>query len=128
MTKPTDEQISKLPAWARERIKNLQRERDEAVKALNKWADTQTPSPFRAEEMLCTGEEQGPSAKTRYIQARALLVVHGNIELRVSLPMGASGQGITLQWGGVQRNGIEMAMIPESFQRVRIIEQSEMCQ
>jgi len=42
MNKPTPEQISKLPRWAQDHIKDLARQRETALEALNSHVDNQT--------------------------------------------------------------------------------------
>ncbi len=66
--KATQEQIDKLPKWARNHIKYLGMERDAAVRALNEYIDEQTKSAFSVTDNICSGEEKGPSRKVRYIQ------------------------------------------------------------
>jgi hypothetical protein len=39
-----DKQFEKLPKWAEEHIKTIQRERDNAVRALNDYVNSQTPT------------------------------------------------------------------------------------
>jgi hypothetical protein len=81
MDTPTPEQIAKLPAWARETIKTLQRERDVAVRTLNEFRDNDTPSPFWYDASVSTGEERGPSYKRRFVQTGQLHVEYsGAIE------------------------------------------------
>ena len=40
----TGQMLLKLPAWAQEHIKELERERDIAIRALNDYVDNQTES------------------------------------------------------------------------------------
>lgn len=55
------DKIAKLPRWAQEHIEKIGRERDQAINALNRFLDGQTPSGFYVDDCVCTGEEQGPS-------------------------------------------------------------------
>lgn len=126
MNKPTPEQIAKLPAWAREHINTLERQRSQAVTTLNEFVDRDTPSPFYFEDNPCTGEASGPSSKRRYVQAGTLVVCWRGVELRIyANDYGNSGKGIRLQWSAEHRTG-EIAFIPESFQYARLIAKDDM--
>ena len=115
MTQPDQLQLDKLPKWAQSFIADLLREREIAVRALNEYCDSTTESPFSVTELECTGEEQGPSFKTRYIQARRITVRWQGVELDVF----TADDGIRLQWGSESGRGIgEVAMIPQSFQQI----------
>lgn len=70
--------INKLPKWAQEKIRDLERERDAAVVALNEFQDKQTPSRIWTEDIVCTGEESGPTAKRNYFQTRSLEIQVGD--------------------------------------------------
>lgn len=120
--KPTTEQIAKLPRWVQEHIADLVSERETAVRALNEHLDSETPSPFRVQDLVCTGEEQGPSSKTRYIQAHRMEVVYKGIELTIYLRDNA----IELGWSSEDRAVGEVAMIPYSFQQVRLKAKEQM--
>ena len=111
---------AKLPKWAQEEFANIKRERDLAVKELNSYIDTQTPSCFRVDELVCTGEERGPSLKRRYIQAREIVAVAGDVELSIRVRNMDGRTTIDLQWG-IEMSTTEVPMIPESFQRVRLV-------
>jgi len=112
--KPTPEQIDKLPKFAQSYIRDLIRERETAIKALNDWTDTQTPQSFFIEEMICTGEEAGPSIKRRYIEGHRMAVVHKGVRLTICL----RDKEIDLQWEDERRSMKEVAMIPRSYQQV----------
>jgi hypothetical protein len=110
--------IAKLPKWAQEHIKGLERERFVAVRSLNEFTDKQTPSPFYHEDYVCSGEQQGPTKKRNYIQASSLIVESFGIELTVILR--DEEKAIDLQWVGVNLHG-HVAMIPRSFQKVYLV-------
>lgn len=116
MSKLTNEQIQKLPKFAQAYIQDLIRERETAVQALNDWTDTQTPQPFFVEEMLCIGEQRGPSLKRRYIEGHRVAVVHQGVRLSIML----RDTAIELQWEDENRGMKEVAMIPQSYQQVRL--------
>lgn len=78
-TIPTKAQIEKLPVWAQERIKCLERERDSAVEKLLEFNDEQTESNVFVQDTVCIGEgtsgresdpekKVGPTFVRRYLQ------------------------------------------------------------
>lgn len=93
---PTPEQLAKLPVWARSHIQDITREREVALRALNKYVDDQTTAPFYIEEMECTGEQRGPSFKRRYVQSTKMTVEFKGVELNIYL---RENEGIELSWG-----------------------------
>lgn len=118
---PTEEQIAKLPKWAQDHIKEITRERELSVRALNQYCDDSTPSPFEILDFVCTGEQAGPSAKARYIQAHSLRVKWRGVELRIDAnDYGVSGKGIRLQWEP-DGYGKDCAMIPLSYNSVKLV-------
>jgi hypothetical protein len=120
--KPTPEQLAKLPKWALEYVKDLENQREQAIRTLNEFVDDQTPSPFYYEDNPCTGESSGPIGKRRYIQAHNMEVFWRGVHLTISAhSYGNSGEGIHLQWEGGVRTGHDVAMIPSSYQRVRLV-------
>lgn len=123
----TAEEIVKLPKWAQEKIKDLTRERNQAVRDLNKWIDCQTPSPITVDEHPCIGENCGPSFKTRYIQATDVNFTWKGVELSVSLRDGhGHDAGISLQWSGPNHAMNHVAMIPLSYNRVQLLSKENM--
>lgn len=46
------EQIGKLPRWAQAHIREITRQRDEAIDEYNKLTDNQTPSVFYANDLF----------------------------------------------------------------------------
>jgi hypothetical protein len=122
----TDPRIEKLPAWAREHIKDLQRQRDLAVRSLNEYCDTQTPSPFFTSDMESTGEQKGPTIRKRYIQAYKIIVEHEGVSLKVMVRPGDSKK-IELQWGVAEgRITEDIAFVPCSFQAADLIAKENM--
>lgn len=113
---PTAEQIAKLPKWARDHIRDIERERDVAVRELNNHLDGQSKSPFYIDDMVCTGEEEGPTIKRCYVQTHNISVESGGIHLDVY----AREDCIEMSWGNGKYSCAEVALIPESFQRARI--------
>jgi hypothetical protein len=124
----TPEEATKLPKWAQEKVKSLSRERDIAVRELNEYLDTQTPSPVMVEEHPCIGEARGPSYKTRYIQAKDVKFVWQGVELTVSLRERGPqpDTGIQLSWSDEKRGIAHVCMMPLSFNRVQLITKENM--
>lgn len=119
---PTQEQIEKLPQWAQKHLADVKRQRDVAIRALDRYVAEQTPSPFYTEDLECTGETSGPTQRTRYIQARGISVDHAGVHLDILL---RDGQ-IDLNWGaGRWKNG-EVAAIPSSWQALRLVAKDNM--
>lgn len=112
-----DERIKKLPVWVQELIADLERQREEAIRALNQYVDNQTPSPFYINELECTGEERGLSQKTRFIQTRKMEVEHAGVRLSILLRDGK----IDLQWESVDRTSVYVAFVPRSFQSADLL-------
>jgi hypothetical protein len=79
----TQEQFDKLPKWVREYIEKIERERDTAVRTLNEAVDQQTPSIVSYTEFACTGEKQGPSPKTVYVQTHQIDFEYNSMKLSV---------------------------------------------
>ena len=118
-----DERIKKLPRWAQEIIEDLDRERTVAIRALNEYCESQDPSPFYIDEWESTGETRGPTTKTRYIQTRRIEVDHAGVHLSVSI---SNDNDLILQWSDQNRRVGEVAFIPESYQRARLVSKDNM--
>src|SRR3954463_10623758 len=70
MNNPTAEQIAKLPAWAREHINHLARQRENVVQVLHAFTDRQTPSNIYFEKHVSTGH--GPVFQKYFLQTHAV--------------------------------------------------------
>lgn len=114
--------ISKLPKWARDHIEDLQRDRDIAVRALNAYVDQQTKSPIFIDEMECIGEKCGPSLKRRYVQANGINIEAHGVHLHVLI----REDHLDLQWSSSGSRRSDIAMIPTSNQKVRLVSHSNM--
>ena len=119
--------ISKLPKWVQAHIREIKRERDVAIRALNEYCDNQTPSPFRIEDHVSAGEEKGSSRKVRYIQTHSVVVENEGVELRVLVrTFNPDHKEIILSWYG-SGNGLgDIAFIPSSFQSAYLISKENM--
>lgn len=122
---PTPEQISKLPKWAQDHIKDLQRKIVVAEATAKRLTDEQTPSPIFVDDWYSE-----PSIK-RYVQSPQgrITIEHADVHLEVYLAQSDDGQrmhGIELQWspmeGGKRRLcGSEVAAYPRSFNTVYLV-------
>jgi hypothetical protein len=122
--KPTQQQLAKLPKWAQEHIRVIERERETAVEALNKYIDSQTESPFYTDDVICTGEGIGPSFKRRYFQGYKLTAEHAGVRLRIHLAGEHDGQreyGIELSWEAMDKGTRIVCMAPTARQQVQLI-------
>lgn len=121
------EQITKLPKWAQEHIKNLTRQRDVAVRALDKYVNKQTESSFYTEDLECTGEQSGPTCRKRYIQTHSIFVVWQGVKLQIDAhDYGNVGSGIYLRWSADDRISNDIAFIPASYQSARLVNKAFM--
>lgn len=114
--------ISKLPKWVQRHIKNLERQREVAVKALNDYCDDQTKSPFSIEDNVCTGEEKGPTNKVRYIQTHKISVENEGVYLEVMI----WDRAIDLSWSSERSWTGEVACIPYSYQQIHLVSKDNM--
>lgn len=116
----TPEQLAKLPKWAQEHIADLTRQMDVAKRTLNEFTDSQTPSDFYVEEMLCLTEgNQNNKFVKRYIQSHKVDVEHDGVRLTILLRQ--DEKGIDLQWYSADRHMSEVAMVPLGFNKVKIV-------
>lgn len=116
--KPTAEKLAKLPKWAQERMADLERRTRVAEAALKDNLDNQTPSEFYVEEYLSTGEGSDKHVK-RFIQTYKMAVEHDGVKLTILLRQ--DEKGLDLQWQSTDRLMNEVAMVPTSFNKVKIV-------
>lgn len=115
--------VSKLPKWAQEKIRSLEREKAASINALNRYLDEQTGSCFSVQELVSTGEKVGPSFKTRFVQAHKMNVRHAGLDLSIST---LDERGIELAWTPINQSIDDVAFIPVSFQRAMLIHPDNM--
>jgi hypothetical protein len=108
--------ITKLPKWAQEHIRDLERQRDVAVATLNGFVDNQTESPVYYEDHPCTGESPGPVCKRKYLQTDQIEVKHVGLYLRVLL----RDDRIDIQWEAGQYSSRPVMMVPVSYQMIEL--------
>lgn len=113
--------IDKLPKWAQQRIRLLERDLEELTKALLARDDTTTVSPFRIEHYACiNGQHQ---IVNQFVQeGHRMVVEHEGVRLEITLPRGNQGrQGIELKWDGDKGQLKDVIFQPYSFQAARLM-------
>ena len=123
MNIPTPEQISKLPKWAQEYVRDLERRSTIAERTLKEYTDAQTPSEFYIDDLLCIGPG-GPQSGRQYVQTHKISVERDGVKLDVLLRMDTPG--IDLSWCSSTRLMEEVAMIPLSFNKVKLVPKDKM--
>ena len=111
-----EEKIKKLPKWAQAYIAKLNRERETAIRSLNKSLDEQTESPFYFYELPSIG---GP--KKKYVQTCRMSVKYAGVILNISLR-----DSIQIRWGGGEYELEQIALIPDSYQSARLVAKENM--
>ena len=116
---------SKLPVWARDLIRSLRRERDTAIQTLNEFVDSQTPSRIFVDDLVSTGERQGPSEKRLYVQSDKVSILHAGVMLDVYT---CYGPEISLRWWADERRGLAtgVGLVPESFCAAKLVHKDNM--
>lgn len=114
----TDTQISKLPKWAQEHIRQLQRQRDIAVRELREYMDSQTESKVYYDDLTCL-ENGAPSQLRRYVQTNKIAIVHEGVELDI---YAAPGDGIRIRFGVMKHGRHRIASIrPNATNSISIL-------
>jgi hypothetical protein len=105
-----EDRIAKLPAWVREHIEMLERQREEAVRKLVHFTEEQKPQPFYVEDMVCL-TKGAPQRMRRYVHAYRLNFNHRGLTFSLTM----RDDGVTLQYG--QEGGLRDIMCqPTSYQ------------
>lgn len=117
----TGQMIVKLPKWAQDHIKKLERERETAIRSLNEYVDAQTESPIFYDDLVLTGEEQGPSSKRVYIQSHGIEVIHNGVHLSLLLR-----DNIELRCENVKRVTSFVAFVPTSLNAMSLVSKENM--
>ncbi len=123
MNTPTPEQIAKLPKWAQEHIADTERRQRNAERTLTEFQNNQTPSEFYTEEYVCCGENGNQFVK-RYIQAHKVCVERDGVKLTILIRQDEAG--LDLQWQSTDRLMNEVALVPTSFNKVKIVSKEKM--
>ena len=118
------DKIEKLPKWAQDHIKKIERERDAAQAVLKKAIDEQTPSPVYVDEWNVT-----PRVR-RNVQTTSNRVCfdYKNVHLEVFLPYDGDGQreeGIELTFGLIEGRG-QAVVFPSGYGKLAIISPEKM--
>lgn len=121
MSKPTAEQIARLPAWARDYIARIERQHDDAIRAMREMTDSQTPSGFSCTDMRCVDDER--TFTKRYFQTHKMEVLHRGVLLSVTC---LDGEDMRLQWGTPDHLCNQVAFVPGSFQHAHIVAKENM--
>jgi hypothetical protein len=119
-----NDKIAKLPIWAQDYIRKIEREREVAIRALNDYTDESTPSPFYVDEPESTGEQAGPSFKRRYIQTHKIAVEWKGVLLEIYLHQDENE--IDIGWSDLSRQLKHVAFVPVSFNRAQLIAKENM--
>ena len=102
--------LTKLPKWAQTHIRDIARQRDDAVRSLNEFVDSQTESEISYDDSVNTGESAGPSNKTEYINgANTITFRHAGIELDVCI---YPKDCIRLSYSKIGRGFYDIAFLP----------------
>lgn len=120
---PTPEQIAKLPKWAQEYVKDLERRVVIAERTLKKYTDTQTPSEFYIDDLLCIGNGT-PQVSRKYVQTHRITAERDGV--KVDLLLRLNEPGIEVSWSTSDRMTGEIAMIPFSFQKIKLVSKNDM--
>ena len=116
---PTTEQLNRLPVWAQKHIEDLARRAMIAERTLREYRDDQTPSEFYVEESFELGK-----MKKKFIQTHKMTVERNGLKLDVLLR--EDEKGIDLSWSDDTRLVREIAMVPISFNSVRLLKKDHM--
>jgi len=114
--------VEKLPKWAQTYIRDIERQRETAIDALNEHLDAQTESPFYIDELVCTGEDNSPCTKRRYVQTYKISVEHQGVNLDVLL----RDDCITISWSNGKYSLSDVAFIPATYQQARLVSKENM--
>lgn len=120
MNTPTQEQISKLPKWAQEHIRDLTSQRDNEQNAKRRLLEQQQVSPFYVDEWY------SDKPYKRYICApgRQIEVEHAGVKLGVFLASEDDNQrpyGIELKYSAIgDAIGRGVAIVPSGFSTINL--------
>ena len=103
--------LDKQPKWVQELVQQMQRERDDAIKAYETLRDTVTESPFYKE--VITTKDGKTGFEREYVQASSLHCATSAIDLGIYPE--ADGD-IRLNWNTRWPHGerVEVAVIPNA--------------
>jgi hypothetical protein len=123
MNTPTPEQIAKLPKWAQEYTHDLERRVETSERVLKDYKDSQTPSEFYYDDYHCVGQGS-PQFIRRFIQTNQMTVTRDGVQLTILLRQ--DDPGIQLSFCSVNRLVSQVAMVPTSFNQIRILSKDKL--
>ncbi len=103
---PTPEQIEKLPKWAQDHVKDLERRRDDALSALQHHLGKQYVTPFFFEDMVREAEGNGYKNHRIYLGERwerGIGVEFGGVRLSITCRGDAGNEEITINFERTDR-------------------------
>lgn len=104
----TADQIAKLPNWAQAHIREITRQRDEAIDEYNKLTDNQTPSVFY-EERITTIEKT--KSEKFYLHVNSVSCESDDLYVRVHPPQKWDKEKSIKVYFGRGRDGNKKAVI-----------------
>lgn len=115
--------IHKLPKWAQQHIKDLERRLDVAKRKLDEYTNDQSPDKFYVQDFLC--DENPPRSVTHHIQGSSISCKHAGVMLRVLCREGRSQCGrphIDITYTTEDEHPIqEVVLQPYSFNAIRLM-------
>ena len=120
-----ESKIERLPKWAQDHIRDLERQRNAAIRTLDEALDKQTPGPFFYDDTPCTGGRPGPVRKRVYVQSGGRVECeYAGVLLRVFVRQEIKAIG--LQWTTPGSTLRDIAFIPEMFCAARLVAKKNM--
>ena len=116
MSRPTSEQIVKLPKWAQEHIRDLERQRMAAVEALEDFTAKNDTGPVCCRLMVSDGASRGPSSRQVRFDARWVEIDHAGVHVDLTLAEGEVRVAYTLS----ARAAGCVYLQPTSFQQFKL--------
>ncbi len=127
----TDERIDKLPKWAADHIKRLERRVEDAEKARINYADDQTPSPIWHEDyQVCDRDARqrrgGYRSSKIYVQSREICAEYAGVFVRLFCRPdrydGEESGQIDLSWGSGDQGALDDVVFrPSSFNKAELL-------
>ncbi|RME70178.1 MAG: hypothetical protein D6781_06935 [Verrucomicrobia bacterium] len=116
----TQSRIATLPKWAQKLISELVYELNEALSALQRFEDEQTPGPVSVSEHVCDGAHlsgRKRAERVKFIQAERVNIDHRGVKVAVSL----SDRGVTITWRPSSKAVGGAAMVPTGVNQVELV-------
>lgn len=110
----TIEQIEKLPKWAQEHIRQLEGQRNSAVRALQRFCESNSTGAIVAPQLVC--DSSPPSHREARYNWHNLEVRHVGVRLRITL----YDDRINLSYTSESRELDYVYFTPASFQQFNL--------